>query len=421
MASFEPNFDAIPNYVVDICRRLQESGFAAYVVGGGVRDLLLARPIKDWDLTTAAQPQDVQRLFRRTIPTGLKHGTVTVMVGEVHVEVTTFRTEGNYTDSRRPDGVTFVAEVDKDLERRDFTINAIAIDPVARKLVDPTGGCDDLTRRTIRAVGTPAERFAEDGLRPLRAIRIATLLDFTIDPATLDAIAGATESFRQVSFERIREELLRLLGGQVPSTGVQLLYQSSLLSHILPPLAAVADVDAELFALNLHVCDICPADSLLRLGALLGGVVDVQQSEQIAQRLKLSNREVKRLRRLVASHSEVFAEDNNASRRRLIKRLGPEFVEDALVLREALLSARDIDELAMQSFRSQSQALRSILAQRPALEISDLAINGNEVITKLGGSAGPRVGQVMRQLLEQVIDDPELNRRETLLALIDEL
>src|SRR3954451_9207303 len=204
----------IPDDVLALCRRLREAGHQAHLVGGGVRDLLLGRGPADFDVATSAHPDEVMRLFgqRYAIPTGLQHGTVTVLASEERpVEVTTYRGEGEYLDGRRPSSVHFGATLEEDLARRDFTMNAIAYDPIDDVLADPFAGRADLAARLVRAVGDPVARFREDGLRPMRAVRQAAQLGFTIDPPTAAAIPAALDSFRKVSAERIRDELCKLL------------------------------------------------------------------------------------------------------------------------------------------------------------------------------------------------------------------
>ncbi|MBZ0117424.1 MAG: hypothetical protein K8H88_10540, partial [Sandaracinaceae bacterium] len=209
--------DHIPEPVHELCKRLEREGHRAWVVGGCVRDLLMGRPISDWDLATTALPGDVQRIFRRTIPTGIQHGTVTVLHKGEAYEVTTLRGESGYTDGRRPDEVRFVREIEEDLARRDFTVNAIAYDPITEELVDPWGGLADLEARLIRAVGEPDERFGEDGLRVLRAARFCATLGFRLEPRTAAAIPQSLGTFRKVSAERVHEEWRKALVSPKPS------------------------------------------------------------------------------------------------------------------------------------------------------------------------------------------------------------
>jgi len=213
----------VPSDVLGICKRLREKGKRGWIVGGCVRDLLRGKQAKDWDIATDARPQDVIAAFRKVIPTGLQHGTVTVVVGKEHYEVTTLRGEGAYSDGRRPDTVEFVDDITADLARRDFTFNAIAIDPVDGQLIDPFDGQKDLDARIVRAVGNPDERFVEDGLRVLRAARFAATLECTIDPVTEAAMAHerSLQTFRKVSAERIRDEWMKTMLARRPSVAFE--------------------------------------------------------------------------------------------------------------------------------------------------------------------------------------------------------
>ena len=233
----------IPADVQALARRLRERGFEAHLVGGGVRDMLLGRPPVDFDLATDARPERVLEIFGHAfaIPTGLQHGTVTVLTGpdpatRRPVEVTTFRGEGAYVDGRRPSSVTYVSSLGEDLSRRDFTMNAVALDPETGAISDPFGGREDMARRLIRAVGDPLSRFREDGLRPMRAVRQAAQLGFDIEEATLAAIEPTLDVFRKVSAERVRDEMIKLLGAPRPSIGLELMRRTGLLAEVLPEL-----------------------------------------------------------------------------------------------------------------------------------------------------------------------------------------
>ncbi len=228
----------VPPGILAVLERLQSDGHEAYLVGGCVRDLVTGRVPQDWDVTTQAVPAQVQRLFQKVIPTGIAHGTVTVLVPGGQVEVTTYRVEAGYADGRRPDRVEFRRDLEEDLARRDFTINAMAFDPRAQELRDPFGGLEDLTLRRVRCVGDAVARFGEDGLRPLRAIRFATVLDFELDAATESAIPGALDVFRKVAPERVRDEFLKLLLAPGVERGLGLLATTGLLAAALPELEA---------------------------------------------------------------------------------------------------------------------------------------------------------------------------------------
>lgn len=446
------DYDLIPETVIDLCRRLQEAGFEAYVVGGSVRDLLLGRPVQDWDVTTAARPEEVQALFRRTIPTGIQHGTVTVLRGDEPIEVTTFRGEGAYSDGRRPDSVEFVSELERDLERRDFTINAMALDPVARKLADPLDGQGDLLAGVLRAVGDPRERFDEDGLRALRAVRFAALLDLEIDPPTLAAIPATMARFRCVSAERVRDELLKLLMARIPSRGIELLRETGLLAEILPELLPCigltqnAHHEDDVYRHTLRVLDALPADAVLRLAGLLHDVAkpltaaprkdDPSQNsfhrhEQvgaelcdtvIARRLKLSNEDRQRLCHLVRHHLfGLDAHPSKAALRRLVRRVGPASVDDLFALREADIACRPDGRCRVAELHTLRERVGEILSEPPLLSVRDLAIDGEALMAALSRPPGRWIGETLRRLLERTTEDPSLNTQERLLALAQEL
>ena len=442
-------FDRIPVPVVDLCTRLQRAGYQAYAVGGSVRDLLLGRPVGDWDVATSAQPHEVQRDFRRTIPTGIKHGTVTVIVADQNIEVTTFRGEGDYSDGRRPDDVEFVSDLQLDLERRDFTINAIALDPVNKTLIDPMGGVDDLQRRCLRAVGNPEERFLEDGLRTMRLVRFVAVLEFDPEPQTLAAVAGGLDSLRCVSAERVRDELLKVLGARQPSRGVRLMQQVGILGHVLPELDLAVGVlqnryhQDDVFDHSLKVCDAIDGDPVLRLAGLLHDVgkpavrmpseddsrenrfighdaVGARMCAAIARRLKLSNDDRERLVSLVRHHMYGTTPYSAAGVRRFVRRVGADLLPDLFALRRADLASRDAhnDVTALEYFHARCAAE---LSSDTALEVSQLEIRGRDVMDRAGKPAGPYVGRVLRALLERVTDDPSLNQRELLLDLVDDV
>ena len=259
----------VPDAILEVARRLQDAGQAAVLVGGAVRDALLGLPADDWDLATSATPEQVQGLFRKTIPTGVEHGTVTVMVRapgqrgpRTPVEVTTFRGEGDYVDGRRPSSVTFHRDLREDLARRDFTVNAFAWDPIRELFTDPFDGLGDLAKRRIRAVGDPAERFAEDGLRTMRAVRLCATRIFTLDPATRAAIEPALPVLDKVSRERVRVELFKLLGAPQPSRGLQPMVETQMWSHVLADMPDEAKSDA------IAAVDTMRPDPVLRLARL---------------------------------------------------------------------------------------------------------------------------------------------------------
>ncbi len=260
----------VPGDVREVCRVLQAAGHEAVTVGGAVRDALLGRDPGDWDVATSAHPDAVMALFRRTIPTGIQHGTVTVMVGRGEsrqgVEVTTYRGEGAYSDARRPDTVVFGVPLDEDLARRDFVINAIAYDPIAGAIHDPFGGRADLDAQIIRAVGDPVARFTEDGLRVMRAVRFAAVLGFALEPATEAAIPAALPSLAKVSMERVHDELEKLVRAPAPSVGLVIAERTGVVRVIAPDLGA-ALADAAVRARTFAMVD-AASDPVVRVAAL---------------------------------------------------------------------------------------------------------------------------------------------------------
>ena len=391
----------VPAGVRSVLERLLSSGHEAWLVGGGVRDLLRGQNPKDWDVATDAVPEQVVKLFRRVVPTGIAHGTVTVLVPGGQVEVTTFRAESAYLDGRRPESVAFHRDLVADLARRDFTINALAFDPVGSRLRDPFGGQEDLARRRVRCVGVAAERFGEDGLRPLRAVRFATVLEFALDPETEAAIPGALPVFDKVALERRRDELLKLLLAPGVVRGLELLRRTSLLERLLPELDEQGDPE------RIARVDRAAPVLEVRLAALLMGVAKM---ESALDRLRLPAKVVETVRALLAHPLPPEASTwSDAELRRWLVRVGPERWE----LARALARASGADpEGAL------GEHLATIVAARPPLSARDLALDGAEIMTALGIGASPAVGEATRFLLDAVLDRPELNTPEHLKALL---
>jgi tRNA nucleotidyltransferase (CCA-adding enzyme) len=453
--------DLIPADVIAICRRLQTAGHQAHLVGGGVRDLVLGRQPKDFDLATSAHPDAVMALFghRFAIPTGLQHGTVTVLSGPPPagrpVEVTTFRGEGVYLDGRRPSSVEFGKTLIEDLARRDFTMNAIAYDPIADadgKLTDPFGGQQDLAARLVRAVGDPRQRFAEDGLRPMRAVRQATQLGFAIDPPTLQAIPATLASFRKVSAERIRDELLKLLAAPAPERGIELLRASGLLAEVIPELlegVGCAQNRFHKFDVYGHTVATLAAtrstDPILRLGALLHDVgkpraqapkpdapgefsffkhehIGAEMAVSIGQRLKLATAERESVRLLVANHMFYYTPEwTDGSVRRFVRRVGIEELPALLALREADVAGRGFGEDPDKETAELRRRIELAASADAALTVKDLALNGRDVMQLLAVPPSKVIGVVLEALLERVLDDPGLNTRDRLAQLVPEV
>lgn len=420
----------LPPELLAVLRRLGESGHRSWLVGGAVRDLMLGRPHRaDFDLATPAKPERVMQLFPRSVPTGVEHGTVTVLVpGPIgKVEVTTFRGEGAYRDGRRPSSVTFLDDIDADLARRDFTINALAWDPLGRAFRDPFGGAADLRGRRIRAVGDAAARFAEDGLRPLRAARLAAQLGFSLDPATEGAIPGALPVVARVSAERVCDELWKLLQAPEAGRGLALLSGTGLLEAVVPEVGELAPSDR---AHALAAARQVRGSPAVRLAALLHARAASEPAPAAARRAREA---LLRLRfpTAVAEEVEALVREHGCLRapgrapppasgpeiRRLLARIGPGRAPGLLELHAA-------DARALPAGRARAVAaadalrrrVKAALAARPPLSAADLRIDGREVMALLGLSPGKEVGEALRHLLERVLDDPRRNTRRALQA-----
>jgi tRNA nucleotidyltransferase (CCA-adding enzyme) len=413
---------SFPAPVLEVLRRLAEAGHRSWLVGGAVRDLLLHRPRQatDYDVATPARPEEVQRLFRRVIPTGLEHGTVTVLAQGEPVEVTTFRGEGAYLDGRRPESVTFHTDLEADLARRDFTMNALAFDPLAAEFRDPFGGREDLAQRRVRAVGDPAERFGEDGLRPMRAVRFVAQLGFELDAPTAAAIPAALPVVRRVAAERLTDELSRLLVAPHAAEALALLRATGLLGVALPPLAAGPSGD---LAHAEQVAGVAPALLAPRLAALLHRLGGDGAAAALAA-LRLSRAVADEAVALVrafpcqAEGGTGLPASGPADLRRWLSRVDPSRAEVLLDLadaeRAALAPARR--EAAAAQAKMVREAVAEVLASSPPLALRDLALDGRAVADALGTAPGPRVGEALRYLLDRVLEHPEENTAERLRA-----
>ncbi|MEW6724250.1 MAG: CCA tRNA nucleotidyltransferase [Bacillota bacterium] len=438
-----------PPEIRQVMRTLLARGFQAYAVGGSVRDLLLGRPPKDWDVATDALPDRVRGLFPRTVATGMAHGTITVLSGDRQVEVTTFRVESSYSDRRHPDAVRYVRRLADDLARRDFTINALAADASGR-LVDLFGGIDHLERRWVAAVGEPGERFGEDALRMMRAVRIASELGFDIERNTYRAIRENASKLQHISIERIRDEFRRIVVSPHPRIGLERLRETGLLAEFLPELLEGYDFPQNrhhrytVWEHNLIAMESVPPELELRLAALLHDVgkprslsvdeegerhffnheiIGADLAYHILKRLKFEKTTVSRVVHLVRYHMALhLAPDmKDAAIRRLIRRVGLENMDTLLRLREA--DRRASGKKPGPVSRGTLELLRRIdriLKEDAAFGLKDLAVNGNDIMEATGLKPGPMVGRLLSQLLEAVLEDPKVNQKETLIALARE-
>lgn len=432
----------IPADVSDVIRRLGDAGHEAYVVGGCVRDALRGIEPEDWDVATDAKPERIQELFRRSLYTN-RFGTVVVRSPEREIEVTTYRVEAGYSDARRPDHVEFTDSLLADLSRRDFTMNAMAWS--AGRLVDPHGGRADLEAKVVRAVGDPGERFREDALRMLRAARFATVLGLRIEPATADAIVRHAALAEHLSGERVNQELTKILCSDHPSAGFRLLSELGLLAILCPELEecrrvpqdkAVAQDVFEHSLLSLDAVE--RPDLVLRLAALLHDVgkpetmadghfhqhefVGEHLSRRILRRWKFPKDVVARVAHLVRHHMFWYQEVwTDAAVRRFIRNVGLDEIP-------ALFELRRADNIGSGARGGRMYALDQLwlrvqeeISRANAFSPRDLAVDGTDLMRELGLPQGPEIGRIIRELFERVTDDPDLNARESLLALAREI
>ena len=431
----------IPQGAAWVLKQLRDAGYEAYVVGGCVRDSLLHRMPDDWDITTSAKPEDTKRIFRRTVDTGIQHGTVTVMVDRTGYEVTTYRIDGEYADGRHPEHVTFTASLLEDLKRRDFTINAMAYSP-AEGLVDEFDGIGDINRRVIRAVGDPVQRFTEDALRMMRAIRFSAQLDYRIDEDTREGIRLLAPNLQKVSAERIRVELEKLLLSEHPEE-LKEAYELGLLRQFLPELSECMECGQNnphhCLSVGDHIlCAVKAArrDKVLRLALLLHDIAKPQVkttdengidhfhghaarsaalADRILRDLKYDNQTREAAVRLIAWHGCNLG-DSLPEIRKSISELGEEWFLPLLEVKTSDVEAqsdyqRDEKLGKIEYWRN---AFEEIRCAGDCLSLKDLAVSGKDLIAA-GAAPGKEIGRILHEMLEEVLREPAHNTREYLL------
>lgn len=436
----------LPKKVQMIIQNLQLHGYEAYAVGGCVRDSILARRPEDWDITTSAKPEEIKKLFRRTVDTGIEHGTVTVLIGKDSFEVTTYRIDGVYEDSRHPKEVIFTNQLEEDLRRRDFTINAMAYNDEVR-LVDVFGGMKDLNHHLIRCVGNAEERFSEDALRILRAVRFSAQLDFPIEEQTAEAVKKLAPSLKNISAERIQVELVKLLTSNHPEK-IQDAYNLGITKIILPEWDAMVGVEQktphhkyDVAEHTLHALKNVKKDKILRLTMLFHdmgkpsmkttdekgvdhfkghALVSEEIARKILRRLKFDNDTVKKVTRLVCYHDyRIEATPQNV--RRAMNRIGVELFPYYLAVRMADVKAQSPYKRRekIENIVAMREVYQETLLNGDCVTLRDLAVGGRDLM-ELGMQPGRELGSMLSELLEWVIDEPECNKKEILCEYVKE-
>ena len=436
---------AVPKDVERVVDTLIANGHEAFVVGGCVRDALRGVDPQDWDVATSARPEEIQRHFKRSLYTN-RFGTVVVSSGAHEIEVTTYRIEADYADHRRPEEVAFTESLHEDLARRDFTMNAMAWRPTPSggELVDPFHGRTDLDAKIVRAVGVPAERFAEDALRMLRAVRFATVLRMSIHPETAAAIEANAALAATLSGERIQQELNKILLADRPSTGIRLLSELGLLAVLCPELEIARTIPQDkavaqdVFEHSLITVDATPPDLVLRLAGLFHDVgkpetfadghfhqhefVGEAIARRVLKRWKYPKDTVTEVAHLIRHHMFWYQSDWTGSAvRRFIRKVGLEVIPDLFALRRADNIGSGVKVPRMYALDDLWTRVQEEIDRSTAFSPRDLAIDGNDVMHELGIGPGPEVGRAISAVFERVLDDPDLNTRERLLPLVREL
>ena len=436
----------MPQAVREIIETLESAGYEAFAVGGCVRDAVLGRIPADWDITTSAMPEEVKALFARTIDTGIQHGTVTVMVDHVGYEVTTYRIDGEYEDARHPKEVSFTSNLVEDLKRRDFTINAMAYNDRAG-IVDEFDGIGDLERGVIRCVGNPLDRFGEDALRMLRAVRFSAQLGFVIDEETKAAIQELAPNLEKISAARIQVELVKLLTSDHPDY-LREAYETGITAIVLPEFDAIMKCEQK-DALHeesvgehtLRSLLNVEADKVLRLTMLFHdfgkpmthskseeGVtrffghpdVSSELSKEIMRRLKFDNDTTDKVKKLTAVH-DLFVKNAPNRVRRCMSKVGKELFPYFLKVRRANILAwkEDAQEKALSELLELETIYEGILEREECVCIKELSVDGKDLMAE-GVKQGKQIGEILSDLLEIVLEEPEKNKKETLLSYVKE-
>lgn len=452
-----------------ISKVLKENGFESYLVGGVVRDIVMYKKIpedSDLDLATSATPEEMIKVFSKHklkfIPTGIKHGTITVIYKNKEYQITTYRIDKEYLDLRHPSEVEFTKNIKEDLARRDFTINAMALDILTGEFIDEFGGIDDINRKIIRCVGDPDIRFSEDALRMLRACRFAAKLEFKIEEKTLEAIKKNSENITKISSERIRDELIKILLAKRPSIGIEYMRETGLLKYILPELNNCYGVKQNIYhKYDVYYHSLCTCNIIsdlteeindkkrlyrLKLAALLHDiakpitkqeviedgqdystfynheVIGAGITKKIMKRLKFSNEDINYVARLVRHHMFYYTDEwTDSAVRRFMRNVGLDLLDDLFILREADRLGSGKRKPGSISIQKLKARIIKIVEEENAISLKDLKVNGYDIMNTLNLKPGPIIGKILNTLLQMVIEDPSLNEKETLLNLAKEV
>lgn len=384
----------IPEAVNEILQQLNHHGFEAFAVGGCVRDMLLGKIPKDWDITTSASPWQVKEIFRRTIDTGIQHGTVTVMINDAGYEVTTYRIDGEYQDGRHPKEVIFTSDLKEDLCRRDFTINAMAYSDKTG-IVDEFGGMEDLKNGIIRCVGNPRDRFREDALRILRAVRFSAQLGFSIESNTMSAIAQIASNLIKISKERIQMELTKLLLSDHPEQ-MEMVYETGISPYISE---AFHQINHKMFG----VVPALPRQKHIRWAVFLKNEAP-DKAEEVLKDLKMDNDTISRVHTLVSWIPHLIPEEK-AKIRRIMSRMEPQLFDDLLKIKK---------EIGRENAGKLMELTEEIRKNGDCIYLKDLAVTGKDLL-ETGMKPGKQVGAVLSRLLDDVLEEPGQNQRDILL------
>ena len=446
----------IPDFILQIAQTFFENGFSFYLVGGAVRDMIMKKNPSDYDAATDANPYEVMKMFKKVIPTGIEHGTVTIFYMKNSIEVTTFRTESGYSDSRHPDFIKYASTIEEDLSRRDFTMNAIAINLKDFSLIDPFSGRNDIDKKIIRTVNDSRERFLEDGLRPIRCIRFKSQLNFSLEEKTYSSLfdCEVLKKVASISVERFRDEFLKIMKTEKPSSALKIMEETGILKIFIPELLegrGSSQKDSRGYHIfdvldhNYYACDASPKEKpLVRLAALFhdigkpkarterfeNGALIVnfynheiyseEISRKILQRLKFSNAETEKICNLIKNHMFNYESSwTDATVRRFIIRVGKENLDDLIDLRLSDMGGKYNEPVRMHDNPSVHKIIElkdrinEVLLSSSAFGLKDLKVNG-KILMELGIPSGKILGEILKELLNCVLEDQSLNTKEKL-------